>query len=45
MTSYKNIPGLLLTKKLLESPENYEIVDLEEVKERAEALQKAYAYA
>jgi UDP-3-O-[3-hydroxymyristoyl] N-acetylglucosamine deacetylase len=35
----------LLTKKLLEDPENYEIVDLEEVKEKAEALQKAYAYA
>ena len=35
----------LLTKKLLESPENYEIVDLEEVEDKAIALQKAYAKA
>jgi len=33
----------LLTKKLLESPENYEIIDLEQVKDEAVALQKAYA--
>lgn len=33
----------LLTKKLLESPENYEIVDLEEAKDHLEVLQKAYA--
>jgi len=35
----------LLTKKLLESSENYEIIDLEEVEEKAQALQKAYAKA
>lgn len=35
----------LLTKKLLESPENYEIIDLELVKDEAVALQKAYAKA
>ena len=35
----------LLTKKLLESPENYEIIDLELVEEEAVALQKAYAKA
>ena len=35
----------LLTKKLLESPENYEIIDLEEVNDKAVALQKAYAKA
>jgi len=33
----------LLTKKLLESTENYEIVDLEEAKDHVEAIQKAYA--
>jgi UDP-3-O-[3-hydroxymyristoyl] N-acetylglucosamine deacetylase len=35
----------LLTKKLLESKENYEIVYLDEVEQKAQALQKAYAYA
>ena len=35
----------LLTKKLLESPENYEIVDLEEVEQKVQSLQKAYAVA
>jgi len=35
----------LLTKKLLESPENYEIIDLDEVEDRVEVLQKAYATA
>jgi UDP-3-O-[3-hydroxymyristoyl] N-acetylglucosamine deacetylase len=35
----------LLTKKLLENPENYEIVDLDEVKDEVVALQKAYATA
>lgn len=35
----------LLTKKLLESNENYEIIDLEDAKERSENLQKAYVYA
>lgn len=35
----------LLTKKLLQSSENYEIVDLEEAQERSKSLQKAYAYA
>ncbi len=35
----------LLTKKLLESPENYEIIDLELVKDEVKALQKAYAKA
>jgi len=33
----------LLTKKLLESTENYEIVDLEEAEQKVEVLQKAYA--
>jgi UDP-3-O-[3-hydroxymyristoyl] N-acetylglucosamine deacetylase len=33
----------LLTKKLLENPSNYEIVDLEEIKEEAVAVAKAYA--
>ena len=33
----------LLTKKLLESTENYEIVDLEEEKDQVKAIQKAYA--
>lgn len=35
----------LLTKKLLENPENYEIVDLAEVKNEVIALEKAYATA
>ena len=35
----------LLTKKLFESPENYEIVDLEEETQRVEALEKAYVMA
>jgi UDP-3-O-[3-hydroxymyristoyl] N-acetylglucosamine deacetylase len=35
----------LLTKKVLESPENYEIVDLEEVQEKVEVFEKAYARA
>ena len=35
----------LLTKKLLESHENYEIVDLEEEKDQVVALQKAYVMA
>jgi UDP-3-O-[3-hydroxymyristoyl] N-acetylglucosamine deacetylase len=33
----------LLTKKLLESPENYEIIDLDIFQEQVEVLQKAYA--
>jgi UDP-3-O-[3-hydroxymyristoyl] N-acetylglucosamine deacetylase len=33
----------LLTKKLLESTENYEIVDLEEERDQVKAIQKAYA--
>ncbi len=33
----------LLTKKLLESEENYEIVDLEEEKDQVQAIQRAYA--
>jgi UDP-3-O-[3-hydroxymyristoyl] N-acetylglucosamine deacetylase len=35
----------LLTKKLLEDPQNYEIVDLEEAKEEAKALELAFAKA
>lgn len=35
----------LLTKKLLESPENYEVIDLELVQDEAKVLQKAYAKA
>ena len=35
----------LLTKKLLEDPENYEIVELDEIKDEVLALQKAYATA
>ena len=35
----------LLTKKLLELPENYEIVDLEEERDQVKAIQKAYATA
>jgi len=35
----------LITKKLLESTDNYEIIDLEEAKDHVEALQKAYATA
>ena len=35
----------LLTKKLLEDPANYEIVDLEIAKDKIESLQKAYAIA
>ena len=35
----------LLTKKLLEDPSNYEIIDLEEVKEVASTVQLAYAKA
>ena len=35
----------LLTKKLLEDPTNYEIVDLEEAKERKKTLSLAYATA
>ncbi len=35
----------LLTKKLLESPENFEIIDLDEVEEKVQVLQKAYATA
>ena len=35
----------LLTKKLLEDPANYEIVDLEIVKDEIKSLQKAYAIA
>ena len=33
----------LLTKKLLEDPENYEIIDLEEAKDEMEVLEVAYA--
>jgi len=33
----------LLTKKLLEDPENYEIVDLDEIKDEVVSLEKAYA--
>lgn len=33
----------LLTKKLYEDPENYEIIDLEEAKEEANAFELAYA--
>jgi len=35
----------LLTKKLLEDPSNYEVVDLEEIKDEVESLEKAYATA
>jgi UDP-3-O-[3-hydroxymyristoyl] N-acetylglucosamine deacetylase len=35
----------LLTKKLLESPENYEIIELEEAVDRKESLEYAYATA
>jgi len=35
----------LLTKKLLEDKDNYEIVDLELAQQKAQSLQKAYAYA
>ena len=35
----------LLTKELLSSKENYEVIDLEDVKEEVKALQKAYATA
>jgi UDP-3-O-[3-hydroxymyristoyl] N-acetylglucosamine deacetylase len=35
----------LLTKKLLENPANYEIIDLEEAQEEAQAVQFAYAKA
>ncbi len=35
----------LLTKKLLEDKANYEIVDLELAEQKAQTLQKAYAYA
>jgi UDP-3-O-[3-hydroxymyristoyl] N-acetylglucosamine deacetylase len=35
----------LLTKKLLESSENYEIVDLEEAEQKVQMLEKAYAKA
>ena len=33
----------LLTKKLYEDKENYEIIDLEEAKEEANAFELAYA--
>ena len=35
----------LLTKKLLEDPSNYEIVDLEEAKDKMKVLSLAYATA
>ena len=35
----------LLTKKLLEDPENYEIIDLEEARDEMEVLEVAYAKA
>ncbi len=35
----------LLTKKLLENPENYEIIDLEEAIDHAQTLEMAYAKA
>jgi len=33
----------LLTKKLLENSENYEVVDLDEIKDEVVSLEKAYA--
>ena len=35
----------LLTKKLLEDPSNYEIVDLDDIKDEVKALEKVYATA
>jgi UDP-3-O-[3-hydroxymyristoyl] N-acetylglucosamine deacetylase len=35
----------LLTKKVLESPENYEIIDLDVAQEKVEVFEKAYAKA